>query len=367
MPERDALLPQLPAEQHRLPVALGREVHEPRVEVLHEHAELEQLAHRLLQSLLGLCGRTGERRPRARVEPTAVPADLRRNLGLPSVGSEEVGAPLDHPLDEGTHLGKRGIRVVDGEGASGHEGYYPGAVRIGQRTAADGLAATAESPESPIRSWRLAAWLAFIGALVTLAYVGRATSGKPDRDILYHYSFAAGALVQYGFMLGVVLLIALGLPKRQFLALRRPPALGRAAGLGLATLVGIYVVSGIVAQFANAGSEQGLTPKSWEPEHAGAYAASFVAVALVAPVVEELLFRGEGVALLLPFGAPVAVVGSALAFALAHGLIVGLPVLFAFGVGLAILRLRTRSVFPGMALHALFNAIAMIAAVTLNT
>ena len=87
----------------------------------------------------------------------------------------------------------------------------------------------------------------------------------------------------------------------------------------------------------------------------------------MAPVVEELLFRGEGVALLLPFGAPVAVVGSALAFALAHGLIVGLPVLFAFGVGLAVLRLRTGSVFPGMALHALFNAIAMIAAVTLNT
>src|SRR6185436_15691108 len=120
-------------------------------------------------------------------------------------------------------------------------------------------------------------------------------------------------------------------------------------------------------QFANAGEEQGLTPDHWDPSRAGAYAASFVAVAVVAPIVEELTYRGEGFTLLSAYARWVAIVGTGLAFALGHGLLVGLPVLLVFGLGLAWLRDRTDSVYPGIALHSIFNGAALIAAVTIGT
>ena len=55
---------------------------------------------------------------------------------------------------------------------------------------------------------------------------------------------------------------------------------------------------------------------------------------------------------------------TALAFGLAHGLVVALPVLTIFGAILAWLRLKTESLYPPIILHALFNGAALIAAVT---
>ena len=53
------------------------------------------------------------------------------------------------------------------------------------------------------------------------------------------------------------------------------------------------------------------------------------------------------------------------AFGLAHGLVLGLPVLAIFGVTLGWLRWQTGSVYPGMIVHGLFNAMALAAAVAL--
>jgi sodium transport system permease protein len=53
-----------------------------------------------------------------------------------------------------------------------------------------------------------------------------------------------------------------------------------------------------------------------------------------------------------------------LLFGLSHGLVQALPVLSAFGFGLAWLRSRTGSVYPGMLVHATFNALALALAVT---
>ena len=52
-----------------------------------------------------------------------------------------------------------------------------------------------------------------------------------------------------------------------------------------------------------------------------------------------------------------------LLFGAAHGLLVALPILTAFGLVVGWLRVRTNSVYPGMALHGTFNAIALIASV----
>jgi membrane protease YdiL (CAAX protease family) len=83
-------------------------------------------------------------------------------------------------------------------------------------------------------------------------------------------------------------------------------------------------------------------------------------VVVAAPLVEELTFRGVGFTLLARFGTVAAVVGTAIAFAADHGLVEGFPALFVFGLAVALVRVRTGSIYPGMLLHATFNALALV-------
>jgi membrane protease YdiL (CAAX protease family) len=214
---------------------------------------------------------------------------------------------------------------------------------------------------------RVAAWAIIVGTLAAANYavrfLGSSSSDASERDALYHYSSAVVGVAFYAFFFAFVYAVA-AVDTEEIFALRRPRSIGRAVGYGFAAIVGVYVVSAALAPFLNAGKEQGLTPSHWEPSHAGAYAANFVVVAVVAPVVEELTFRGAGYALLEQYGRPLAIVVVGLAFGLAHGLVEALPVLAAFGILLTWLRSRTGSVIPGMVVHALFNSIALVAAVT---
>jgi membrane protease YdiL (CAAX protease family) len=209
---------------------------------------------------------------------------------------------------------------------------------------------------------RLIGWLCIVGAMTAAGYAARAAGGEPDRDVLYKGSTAAAQAVIYLIILAIVLAIAGG--DRSFLGLRRPASWGRSIALAIGVLVAIYVVGTVIDQYLDPGKEQGLTPIRWEPEHAGAYAANFFVIAVMAPVVEELTYRGLGYGVLAKYGTALAIVGTALAFGLSHGLLEGLPVLVAFGIGLAYLRSRTDSVYPGMLVHGTFNAIALVLAVT---
>jgi uncharacterized protein len=83
--------------------------------------------------------------------------------------------------------------------------------------------------------------------------------------------------------------------------------------------------------------------------------------------VEELTFRGLGYSLLAPLGEWPAILTVGLLFGLAHGLVLSLPIIAAFGCVLAWIRANTDSVFPGMVLHATFNLIALVAAVTIGS
>jgi membrane protease YdiL (CAAX protease family) len=221
-----------------------------------------------------------------------------------------------------------------------------------------------------VRRWsrgRVAAWAAVVGLLAAVNYAvrfsGSSSSTANERDALYHYSSAVSGLVFYGIFFAFVYAVA-AVDTEELFALRRPRSIGSAVRYGLAAIVGVYIISAVLSPFLNAGKEQGLTPSHWEPSHAGAYAANFVVVALVAPVVEELTFRGVGYGLLEQYGRPVAIVVVGIAFGLAHGLVEALPVLAAFGMLLAWLRAKTGSVVPGIVVHSLFNSIALIAAVT---
>ena len=177
------------------------------------------------------------------------------------------------------------------------------------------------------------------------------------------------ALVQYGIMLGILLLIARGLPKRELFALRRPASWKRSIGLAALSLAAIYlaafVYERVLSVFGNwdPSEEQGLVPDGWDSSRAPAFIAFFVVVTLVAPAVEELTYRGLGISLLLPWGAVLAVGATGLLFGAAHGLLVALPILTVFGLVVGWLRVRTNSVYPGMRAARTFNAIALIASV----
>ena len=207
-------------------------------------------------------------------------------------------------------------------------------------------------------------WLALVGALALIAYAGRASAGKPDPNILYQWSTAIFTVVQEGFILAIVLAIAHG--RRDLLALRRPNAFGRTLVYVAIALVAIYVFEGIYGAVTHPGNEQGLTPSHWEPNHAAAYVANAVVICTLVPFVEELTYRGLGYSLLIPFGRWPTIFLVGLLFGLAHGLLVSLPIIVAFGCALAWIRDRTDSVVPGMFLHGTFNLIALVVAVTVS-
>jgi len=208
---------------------------------------------------------------------------------------------------------------------------------------------------------RLAYWFILVGVLAVLQYAGRFLAGKPSPQILYEWSTAIGTVVQDAIILGLVLVIAK--PRYSLLALRRPTAAWQALGYVAVALFSIYVLEGVYDVITNPGNEQGLTPSHWEPNHAAAYIANAVVICTFVPFVEELTYRGLGFSVTRRFGRWQAIFIVGLMFGLAHGLILTLPVIVAFGCALAWIRDRTDSVVPGMILHGTFNLIALIVAV----
>ncbi len=216
----------------------------------------------------------------------------------------------------------------------------------------------------PRRPRKLVAWLVFVLLLAGLAYSARLTDTETPDDLAYRYESSIAALVQYGIMLGILLLIARGVPRREAFGLRRPESWPRALGLTALALLAIWASSAALAPFLDASDEQGLVPDEWDSSRIGAFAAFFVAVTFLAPVVEELTYRGLGFTLLVPYGAWVAILATGVLFGAAHGLVAGLPVLSIFGVVVGWLRSKTGSVYPSMLLHGVFNGTALLLSVT---
>lgn len=222
------------------------------------------------------------------------------------------------------------------------------------------------TPAAPRQTlWRLVAWLVFVLALTALGYASRFAGEDPPDDLAYRWSSAIGAAVQYGIMLGIALLIARGLPKREIFGLKRPPSWPRALGYSLIALIAIWVVSGALSPFLDANDEQGFVPDEWDSSRIGAFAAFFVVVSVVAPVIEELIYRGLGFSLLAPYGTWIAIVVTGVLFGASHGLLIALPILTVFGLVIGWLRARVRSVYPPMILHGLFNGVALIVSVAI--
>lgn len=187
-------------------------------------------------------------------------------------------------------------------------------------------------------------------------------SGPTPPDVLFRWSTAIGTVVLDAILLLLMLLIARGLPLREAFALRRPPSWSDAARIAGVALVATWATSlALEIAFGHAAREQAV-PQFWDQARLPAFIANALAIAVFVPIVEELMCRGIGFTLLQRWGTPAAVVGSAVAFALAHGAVLDLPWVLVTGLGLGYLRARTGSVYPSIALHVTINGIAVVAA-----
>jgi membrane protease YdiL (CAAX protease family) len=208
---------------------------------------------------------------------------------------------------------------------------------------------------------RTVLWLVLTGTFAAVNFAAASQAPERGQDTVYTYDVIVSAVIAYGFLLVLLLLLTNGLPRRDLFALRPPSSWPRALGLALVSLVVILIGAAILLQLTNAGDEQNLTPEAWDSSRAGAYAASFVAIVFIGPTVEELLYRGAGIGFLLPYGRWVAVGVTALLFGLGHGLLLSLGAFIWFGLVTGLLRVRTDSLYPPLLVHMAFNAAGMIA------
>ena len=179
---------------------------------------------------------------------------------------------------------------------------------------------------------------------------------------LFSYSTAILVIFSDALFLLIVFLIARGLPFREVFALRAPGSWRNAFMIGAATLVAAYAISFIEAALVSGtGREQGV-PEFWDPARIGGWAANLFAIAVFVPIFEESLCRGLGYYLFEPLGPAVAVLVTAVAFTLAHGVIVDIPVILATGIGLGYMRASTGSIYPCIALHGFFNGFSLVVA-----
>ena len=207
------------------------------------------------------------------------------------------------------------------------------------------------------------AWAVVVALIAGLNYSVRFTDARPTPpDVLFRWTTAIGTFVLDGILLLLMLLVARGMSLRDAFALRQPASWSQAARIGGLALLATWVTSFALELTVGHAAREQAVPQFWDEARVAAFVANALAIAVFVPIVEELMCRGIGFTLLARWGTPVAIAGSSVAFALAHGAVLDLPWVLVTGIGLGVLRARTGSVYPSIALHVTINGIAVLAA-----
>jgi membrane protease YdiL (CAAX protease family) len=208
------------------------------------------------------------------------------------------------------------------------------------------------------RSGAIVAWSVIATTLIVLGFLG-ASTGESDPNVLYDYAFATGSIIIYGILVAITFAVAArvghplevaGLKWFQW----------RWVGIAIGLIILVLIAGQLLEPLLHAGDKQGLEPDQWRPERATAFWLNVLVASTVVPFAEELFFRGVGVRVWLPLGGGAAIVITAMAFGLAHGILVALPVLVPFALALGWVRWRSDSVWPGIIAHGFYNGSALV-------
>jgi membrane protease YdiL (CAAX protease family) len=219
--------------------------------------------------------------------------------------------------------------------------------------------------------------------IVVLSQAASATSSSggtkarlaPAVDILGGISFLVFTAVVEGAFLLAPLIIAIRTrtpgttPKAALgaLGLRRTPFFPAAGWVALGIFL-VYVVTfiyGLLVQILHLPLETNAQTLTQEAQTMPfTVVGALIGAVIIAPFCEEIFFRGFLFGgLLRGMNVVFAMLLATIVFTLVHGDIGSAIPLFAIGLMLAVIRWRTGSVWPGMALHMLNNALAAIVVV----
>jgi membrane protease YdiL (CAAX protease family) len=210
-----------------------------------------------------------------------------------------------------------------------------------------------------------------IFASVFVSLIGRAggsSVGHPTPAV----ALVSDVLFDAGFVLVALYLAALhGRPRPADFGYRK---VGLALGFGSFVTAGIgyYVVSAVYAQLIHLHGSDKLPNELGVSKSTAALVGAAIFVCVIAPIAEEFFFRGfifgglRRMRIVLGgrnFGTLVAAILTGILFGAAH---IGsasnwqyLPALGFLGFVLCLLRWRTRSLYPCMALHSVNNSLAL--------
>lgn len=161
-----------------------------------------------------------------------------------------------------------------------------------------------------------------------------------------------------GFAAAFVLRLRRGAPLGLVRTTGRWILLGAVGGV-LATVLKIPATMAFTALFGETASTQ----DSWSSAAQGgilAVVASFLFLGILTPIAEEMFFRGVITTVLLRYGSIVGVLGSTVIFALLHGEPILMVSAVLVGLPAAELRRRTGSIWPGVALHIVFDLLSSV-------
>jgi CAAX protease family protein len=215
--------------------------------------------------------------------------------------------------------------------------------------------------------------LIFSFALAVLVHFLPSSTGTPASETPTSTRVLIANTVVGLVIYGVILLLIWLVTVRKYhvgwsaLGVRRPP--GVYFALVIPILVGMYVaaalVSAVVVKLFYGGKAE--NPQVKDLTGGGGFSwtsliLALITASIVAPIIEELLFRGVLYGWLRTrWSAVGGVILSAALFSAAHAIPLILASIFVVGLTLAIVYEKTKSTLATMTLHSLFNTIGVIA------
>jgi membrane protease YdiL (CAAX protease family) len=201
--------------------------------------------------------------------------------------------------------------------------------------------------------------------LVVAALAGVIAASDPSFDasnppIGFTLGLTAFQDIVFVFSAYIAVKLALGAAPREQFGLLRVAFPWRALGWAVLVFFAFVIVQWALSEIFGKPPDQDLVNDVKREDSTGVLIGYALLICVLAPFVEELFFRGFMFTALSRRIGPAwsaLIVGFVFGIGHAPAPVISLVALGAFGVGLCLLYWRTKSIIPGMALHALNNSI----------